>query len=108
MGNDLVEHSWHWSKCGFYSQFYMVWGHKDLQVDLLQVAVQALSGADIRQDIEHAWNALVYSLAAIARLNPEPKPSAPGVFQLLVTAEGLLGPLQIALLALAVRRKVMR
>ena len=87
---------------------YMVWGHKDLQVDLLQVAVQALSGADIRQGLDQAWNALVYSLAAIARLNPEPKPSGPGLFQLLVTAEGLLGPLQIALLALAIRRKVMR
>jgi hypothetical protein len=87
---------------------YMEAGHKSLQVDLLQVPVQALSGADIRQGIEHAWKALVYSLAAIARLNPEPKPSAPGVFQFLVTAEGILGPLQIALLALAVRRKFMR
>src|SRR5215203_959183 len=27
--------------------FYMVWGHEDLQVDLLPGAVQALSGADI-------------------------------------------------------------
>jgi hypothetical protein len=88
--------------------FYMVWGHQDLQADFLQVAVHPLSDADIRQGIEHAWNALVYSLAAIARLNPEPKPSGPGLFQLLVTAEGLLGPLQIALLALAIRRKVMR
>ena len=87
----------------FFALCYMLTGHQDLQV-----AVQAFSGADIRQGIEHAWKALVYSLAAIARLNPEPKPSAPGVFQLLVTAEGLLGPLQIALLALAIRRKVMR
>jgi uncharacterized protein YjbI with pentapeptide repeats len=51
--------------------------------------------------------ATVYSLGAIARLNPEPKPD-PGWFQFLVTLEGLLGPLQIGLLLLAIRRKVMR
>jgi hypothetical protein len=53
-------------------------------------------------------DAIVYSLGAIARLNPEPRPDEPGLFQLLVTVEEILGPLQIALLALAVRRKVMR
>jgi len=47
-------------------------------------------------------------LGAVARLNPEPRPTEPGLFQSLVIVEGLLGPLQIALLALAVRRKVMR
>ena len=52
--------------------------------------------------------ALVYSLGAVARLNPEPRPTEPGLFQSLVLVEGLLAPLQIALLALAVRRKVMR
>jgi hypothetical protein len=52
--------------------------------------------------------AIVYSLGAMARLNPEPRPDEPGLFQFLVTVEGLLGPLQIALLALAIRRKVMR
>ena len=51
--------------------------------------------------------ATVYSLGAIARLNPEPKPP-PGWFQFLVTFEGLLGPLQIGLLLLAIRRQVMR
>jgi hypothetical protein len=50
----------------------------------------------------------VYSLGAVARLNPEPRPTEPGLFQSLVLVEGLLAPLQIALLALAVRRKVMR
>jgi uncharacterized protein YjbI with pentapeptide repeats len=55
----------------------------------------------------HLWQAAVYSLSALARLNPNPRPDG-GVFQLLVTLEGLLGPLQIALFALAVRRKVMR
>jgi hypothetical protein len=52
--------------------------------------------------------AIVYSLGALAQLNPEPRPDEPGLFQFLVTIEGLLGPLQIALLALAIRRKVMR
>jgi hypothetical protein len=51
--------------------------------------------------------AVVYSLGALARLSPEPKPT-PGLFQFLVTLEGLLGPLQIALFLLAVRRRVMR
>ena len=41
-------------------------------------------------------------------LSPEPKPEEPGLFQFLVGLEGILGPLQIALLALAIRRKVMR
>ena len=51
--------------------------------------------------------AIIYSLGAIARLNPEPKPD-PGWFQFLVTVEGLVGPLQIGLLLLAIRRQVMR
>ncbi len=54
------------------------------------------------------WQAVVYSLATLSRLNPIPRPDEPGGFQLLVTAAGVLGPLQIALLALAVRRRVMR
>ena len=58
--------------------------------------------------LEDLGQALVYSLGAVARLNPEPRPTEPSVFQFLVIVEGLLGPLQIALLALAVRRKVMR
>ena len=57
-----------------------------------------------KEDFEQA---LVYSLGAVARLNPAPRPTEPGVFQFLVIVAGLLGPLQIALLALAVRRKVM-
>jgi hypothetical protein len=67
--------------------------------------------------IEHVGEAFLYSLAAMVRLTGVPamapltkllQPSEPGLFQLLVTAEGILGPLQIALLALAVRRRVMR
>jgi hypothetical protein len=67
--------------------------------------------------MEHVGQAFLYSLAAMVRLTGVPamapltkllQPSEPGLFQLLVTAEGILGPLQIALLALAVRRKVMR
>ena len=59
-------------------------------------------------ELQHVGQAVVYSLLALARLNPEPKPEAPGLFQFLVGLEGILGPLQIALLALAIRRKVMR
>jgi uncharacterized protein YjbI with pentapeptide repeats len=57
--------------------------------------------------ISEVKQAAVYSLGAMARLNPEPKPP-PGWFQFLVTFEGLLGPLQIGLFLLAIRRKVMR
>ena len=49
----------------------------------------------------------IYSIGALARLNPEPKPT-PGLFQALVIIAGILGPVQIALFLLAVRRKVMR
>jgi uncharacterized protein YjbI with pentapeptide repeats len=67
--------------------------------------------------IEHVGEAFLYSLAAMVRLTGVPamapltkllQPSEPGLFQFLVTAEGILGPLQIALLALAIRRQVMR
>jgi hypothetical protein len=51
--------------------------------------------------------AIVYSLGAMARLNPEAKPES-GCFQFLVTVEGLVGPLQIGLFLLAIRRQVMR
>lgn len=53
-------------------------------------------------------NSFGCSLAAITRLNSEPRPDAPGLFQFLVTTEGIMGPLQIALFALAARRTVMR
>ena len=73
--------------CAAFAALYMVLGPPKLQ--------------DIGQ-------AVVYSLGAVARLNPEPKPNEPGLFQFLVITEGLLGPLQIGLLLLAIRRKVMR
>jgi hypothetical protein len=63
------------------------------------------------KDLQNFWTALVYSMGAMVRLNPNPRPDPatdPGLFQFLVIAEGILGPLQIALLALAIRRKVMR
>ena len=66
-----------------------------------------LFSGTIVEGITHTGQAMVYSLSTLARLNPEPRPG-PGLFQFLVTVEGILGPLQIALLALAVRRKVMR
>jgi hypothetical protein len=66
------------------------------------------SASDVWQGIDYARQAMVYSLSALARLNPEPKPEELGWFQFLVTVEGILGPLQIALFILAVRRKVMR
>jgi uncharacterized protein YjbI with pentapeptide repeats len=66
------------------------------------------SASDFRQGVDYARQAAVYSLSALARLNPRPQSEELNWFQTLVTIEGILGPLQIALLALAVRRKVMR
>jgi len=66
------------------------------------------SASNIWEGIDYARQAGIYSLSALARLNPEPKPQELGWFQTLVTLEGILGPLQIGLLLLAVRRKVMR
>jgi uncharacterized protein YjbI with pentapeptide repeats len=66
------------------------------------------SAPDIWQGIDYARQAAVYSLSALVRLNPRPQTEALNWFQTLVTIEGILGPLQIALLVLAIRRKVMR
>jgi uncharacterized protein YjbI with pentapeptide repeats len=74
----------------------------------LYVLVGPSEFKDFGQGIGYRWQAAVYSLLALARLNPEPRPEEPGAFQFLVGVEGILGPLQIALLALAVRRRVMR
>jgi uncharacterized protein YjbI with pentapeptide repeats len=74
----------------------------------LYVLVDPSEFKSFGQGIGYLWQAAVYSLLAMARLNPEPGPDEPGLFQFLVGLEGILGPLQIALLALAVRRKVMR
>jgi uncharacterized protein YjbI with pentapeptide repeats len=64
------------------------------------------SASDIWQGIDYARQAAVYSLSALVRLNPRPQSEELDWFQTLVTIEGILGPLQIALLTLAVRRKV--
>lgn len=51
--------------------------------------------------------ALTYSLGVMSLQKPEPKPLT-GTAQTLVLLETILGPLQAALLALAIRRKFMR
>jgi uncharacterized protein YjbI with pentapeptide repeats len=72
-------------------------------------SLQAFAGSDsgLLDYFGYFLRTEMYSLGALARLNPEPKPT-PGLFQTLVIVEGIVGPLQIALLALAIRRKVMR
>lgn len=75
---------------------------------VLYVWVDPSEFKDFGQGISYVWQATVYSLLALVRLNPEPRPEEPGMFQFMVGLEGILGPLQIALLALAIRRKVMR
>jgi hypothetical protein len=74
----------------------------------LYVLVDPSEFKDFGQGIGYIWQVAVFSLLALARLNPEPGPEEPGLFQFLFGLEGILGPLQIALLALAIRRKVMR
>jgi hypothetical protein len=50
---------------------------------------------------------LTYSLAVMSLQRPEPKPMTAAAHAL-VTIESILGPVQAALLALAIRRKFMR
>jgi hypothetical protein len=52
-------------------------------------------------------DAFVYSAAVLTLQKPEPHPVTP-LGKGLVTVEGILGPVQAALLALAIRRKFMR
>jgi hypothetical protein len=66
------------------------------------------SAAKPSEAIRFVEQAAVYSLGAVARLNPEPRPDGPNLFQFLVIGEGLVGPLQLGLLFLAIRRQVMR
>ena len=66
------------------------------------------SSSGVCQSIGCIGQAATYSLSALARLIPAEPKLSPGLFHFLVTVEGLLGPLQIALFLLAVRRKVMR
>jgi Pentapeptide repeats (9 copies) len=82
-----------------FAVLYMLVGHSSLRVFPIVGFGQVLADAG---------RAVMYSLGVMARLRPEPIPKEMGLFQMLVTVEGILGPLQIALLALAVRRKVMR
>ncbi len=67
-----------------------------------------LSSSDTCQSIGCIGQAASYSFSALARIIPAEPRLSPGLFQFLVTLEGLLGPLQIALFLLAVRRRVMR
>jgi hypothetical protein len=60
----------------------------------------------IGQPLEFA-RALTYSLGVMSLQKPEPKPLT-GTAQALVLLETILGPVQAALLALAIRRKFMR
>ena len=53
------------------------------------------------------WRGFPYSAAVMALQAPEPRPS-PGIEQAVVTLETVLSLVQVALLALAVRRKFMR
>jgi hypothetical protein len=69
--------------------------------------LQVLQASGFYESIEHAGQALVYSLAVLFRLSPNPKPD-PGLFQFLVTIEGIVGPVQIAVLLLAIRRQILR
>jgi uncharacterized protein YjbI with pentapeptide repeats len=87
------------SICATFAVLFMLIGPATLRVFPI---------SDVQQSVGNAAEAMVYSLGSMARLNPKPAPDNPGLFQLLVILEGLIGPLQIGLFLLAVRRKVMR
>jgi hypothetical protein len=112
-----------WRELGLIGTLYWIlsgYGERPRRAFLMLVGMGTLFAilyVMVAGSIEHVGQAFLYSLAAMVRLTGVPamapltkllQPSEPGLFQLLVTAEGILGPLQIALLALAIRRKVMR
>jgi uncharacterized protein YjbI with pentapeptide repeats len=112
-----------WRRLGLIGTLYWAlsgYGERPRRAFLVLVGMWALFAflyAMVAGAIEHVGQAALYSLATMVRLTNVPamaevttllQPSQPGLFQVLVTAEGILGPLQIALLALAVRRQVMR
>ena len=59
------------------------------------------------EETQRPLRALTYSLGVMTLQKPEPRPVTTKA-QMLVTVESILGPLQAALFALAVRRKFMR
>lgn len=80
-----------------FAGLYMLTGH---------IKPQASSG--LKGYFNAAVRASNYSLQVITLQKPEPKAESGYLTPLLVTAETVLGPLQVALLALAIRRKFMR
>lgn len=89
------------------------YGERIMRALLVLIGIWAMFGfiyaVVLRDDYDKAlgWRGLPYSAAVITLQRPQPSPS-PGVQQALVTLETILGPLQVALLALAIRRKFMR
>lgn len=104
---------WYWLSSGYGERYLRaaVW----LLVILLGFAViYALIGfpVDRCETLENCGQTLItqsipYSLGNMTLQRPEPRPDV-GLLQLLVFAQGVLGPLQAALFALALRRKYMR
>jgi hypothetical protein len=118
----LRKEGW-WRRLGLIGTLYWLlsgYGERPRRAFLVLVGMWTLFAilyVMVAGSMEHVGQAFLYSLAAMVRLTGVPamapltkllQPSEPGLFQFLVTAEGILGPLQIALLALAVRRRVMR
>ena len=112
-----------WRELGLIGTLYWAlsgYGERPRRAFLVLAGMWALFAffyAMVAGAIEHVGQAALYSLAAIVRLTDIPamvevttllQPSEPGLFQVLVAVEGILGPLQIALLVLAIRRRVMR
>ena len=84
--------------CVVFAVLYMVVGPSALHVS---------PSSGLSASVQHALQALVYSMGVMSRLGPNPEPG-PGLFQFLVTVESIAGPVQIAVLLLAVRRKILR
>ncbi|HEY0323644.1 MAG TPA: hypothetical protein VGC66_22005 [Pyrinomonadaceae bacterium] len=75
---------------------------ENLSIKNLRVSVTASIGAPLRLP-----RSLTYSLSVMTLQKPEPRP-ATITAHTLVILETILGPIQAALLALAIRRKFMR
>jgi hypothetical protein len=72
-------------------------------IGFIKVDLCSLSGV-----LQAFWEPILYSLGAITRQNDTLAGSASLALRSLVILEGIFGPLQIGLIALALRRQFMR
>ena len=88
----------------FYTQVGFVRAGSNVPAPLVEI--NSLESLTELKTLKKLWPALTYSAGVMILQKPEPRPASP-LAQTLVLLETILGPVQGALLALAMRRKFM-